>query len=125
MPVSPLTGPVRLLFAYSSVRVSPSWHMAPWAELVYGFNRSFESAGTVLTPSSKDVKLRLGITPLHWLRLAVSEAAVVGAAGDLDRALDQLQGVVAAAVAAGDPINEVRARMVVAALLVRAGRGPA
>jgi predicted ATPase len=57
--------------------------------------------------------------------LAVSEAAVVGAAGDLDRALDQLQAVVAEAVAAGDPINEVRARMVVAALLVRAGRGPA
>jgi hemoglobin/transferrin/lactoferrin receptor protein len=59
-------------YGAASVRVSPAWHMAPWAELVYGFNRSFETAGTVLTPSMKDVKLRLGFTPLHWLRLAVS-----------------------------------------------------
>lgn len=59
-------------YGAASVRVSPSWRMAPWAELVYGFNRSFESAGTVLSPATKDVKLRFGLTPLHWLRLAVS-----------------------------------------------------
>lgn len=59
-------------YGAASIRVSPSWRMAPWAELVYGFNRSFESNGTVLTPASKDVKLRMGLTPLHWLRLAVS-----------------------------------------------------
>jgi predicted ATPase len=54
--------------------------------------------------------------------LAVSEAAVVGAAGELERALAQLRAVVDEAVVADDPINEVRARMVVAALLVRAER---
>ena len=60
-------------YGAASVRVSPSWRMAPWAELVYGFNRSFEdNNGTVLTPAAKDVKLRFGLTPLHWLRLAIS-----------------------------------------------------
>jgi outer membrane receptor protein involved in Fe transport len=59
-------------YGAASVRLTPSWRMAPWAELVYGFNRSFESNGTVLTPSAKDVKLRLGLTPVKWLRLALS-----------------------------------------------------
>lgn len=59
-------------YGAASVRLTPSWRMAPWAELVYGFNRSFEADGVVLTPSTKDVKLRFGLTPLSWLRLAVS-----------------------------------------------------
>lgn len=59
-------------YGAASVRVSPSWRMAPWAEVVYGFNRSFESDGTVLSDAAEDLKLRVGITPLHWLRLAVS-----------------------------------------------------
>jgi len=59
-------------YGAASVRLTPSWRMAPWAELVYGFNRSFETDGTVLTPATKDVKLRLGFTPLDWLRVAVS-----------------------------------------------------
>ena len=59
-------------YGAASVRLSPSWRMAPWAELVYGFNRSFETNGTVLTPATKDVKLRFGLTPLTWLRVAVS-----------------------------------------------------
>ena len=59
-------------YGAASVRVSPAWQMAPWAELVYGFNRSFADNGTVLTAASKDVKLRLGLTPLNWLRLAIS-----------------------------------------------------
>jgi outer membrane receptor protein involved in Fe transport len=59
-------------YGAASLRFSPSWERAPWAELVYGFNRSFESAGVVLSPSTKDVKVRLGFTPLHWMRVAVS-----------------------------------------------------
>lgn len=59
-------------YGAASVRVTPSWRMAPWAELVYGFNRSFEADGVVLTPSTKDIKLRAGLTPFHWLRVAVS-----------------------------------------------------
>jgi hemoglobin/transferrin/lactoferrin receptor protein len=59
-------------YGAASIRVSPSVRMAPWAELVYGFNRSFEADGVVLTPSSKDVKLRVGLTPFQWLRVAVS-----------------------------------------------------
>ncbi|MCI3948396.1 MAG: invasion protein regulator, partial [Acidimicrobiales bacterium] len=54
--------------------------------------------------------------------LAVSEAAVVGAAGNLSPALALLRSVIEEAAASEDPINEVRARMVVAALLVRAER---
>ena len=59
-------------YGAASVRVSPSWRMSPWAELVYGFNRSFEAGGTVLTPTSKEIKLRMGFTPYEWLRVAVS-----------------------------------------------------
>lgn len=56
-----------------SLHLSPvSMKYAPWAELVYGFNRSFESNGVALSPSTKDVKLRVGFTPLHWMRIAVS-----------------------------------------------------
>jgi hypothetical protein len=54
--------------------------------------------------------------------LAVSEAAVVGAAGNLSPALARLRSVIEEAAASEDPINEVRARMVVAALLVRSER---
>ena len=59
-------------YGAASIRVTPNWHMSPWAEFVYGFNRSFETAGTVLTPSTKDVKLRAGFMPFAWLKLAVS-----------------------------------------------------
>jgi hemoglobin/transferrin/lactoferrin receptor protein len=60
-------------YGAASVRLSPSWRLAPWAELVYGFNGSFkDGTGTVLTASSKDIKLRLGFTPLQWMRVAVS-----------------------------------------------------
>lgn len=59
-------------YGAASIRVTPSVRFAPWAELVYGFNKSFESNGTVLTSAAKDVKLRMGFTPLQWLRVAVS-----------------------------------------------------
>ena len=39
---------------------------------MYGFNRSFESNGVALSPSTKDLKLRVGFTPLRWMRVAVS-----------------------------------------------------
>ncbi|HYR28389.1 MAG TPA: TonB-dependent receptor [Thermoanaerobaculia bacterium] len=59
-------------YGAASIRVTPAWSKAPWAEFVYGFNRSFETAGTVLTPSTKDLKLRAGFTPFNWLKVAIS-----------------------------------------------------
>jgi outer membrane receptor protein involved in Fe transport len=45
---------------------------APWAEFIWAFNKPYEFNGVELSPATKELRLRAGVSPAGWFRVAVS-----------------------------------------------------